>query len=123
MSKNYQLLYNPQLLKHIQENLMKFNVKTQNGKDLKSSAVAITIVQTRDNENVDDCYSCNSQNNEAALILTKRSFQLRNHAGRVKPKAPRWICFDGRETFRRSRLRKFATVQAGHTDEASVPGF
>ncbi len=81
MDNNIQLTCDDRLLKHIRTNLKKFEVITSGRKNLKRAAVAITIVDVDQSSRDRDVCSCDVKDNDAALILTRRSSRLRNHAG------------------------------------------
>jgi 8-oxo-dGTP pyrophosphatase MutT (NUDIX family) len=64
-------VYNDDLRLHIQSNLAHFDRQRSSQKNLKKAAVAVTIVDPQ----------AESAAGRAAMILTRRSAALRNHAG------------------------------------------
>ena len=69
------------LLRHIQTNLDMFTTLPQEQENLKRAAVAITIVDIDHDPALYGIPYESSRKNNAALILTRRAFRLRRHAG------------------------------------------
>jgi 8-oxo-dGTP pyrophosphatase MutT (NUDIX family) len=69
------------LLRHIKTNLDMFTSLPQEQKNLKRAAVAITIVNIDHDPAIYDIPYESSWRLNAALILTRRAFRLRRHAG------------------------------------------
>ena len=75
------LTFNESLLNHIHVNLNRFSRRTQANNGLKEAAVAITIVDIQGDPNIDGIPFSESFTHHAAIILTRRAINLRNHAG------------------------------------------
>lgn len=75
------LTFNETLLNHIRLNLERFATRTQANNGLREAAVAITIVDIRRDPNIHDIAFSESSTGHAAIILTRRATNLRNHAG------------------------------------------
>jgi 8-oxo-dGTP pyrophosphatase MutT (NUDIX family) len=75
------LTFNESLLKHIRINLNRFARRTQVNHGLKEAAVAITIVDIQQDPNIHGIPFSESSTGHAAIILTRRAINLRNHAG------------------------------------------
>ena len=69
------------LLRHIKTNLALFTSLPQEQKNLKRAAVAITVVNIDHDPAIYDIPYESSWRLNAALILTRRAFRLRRHAG------------------------------------------
>ena len=69
------------LLKHIKANLDKFIRISQEQKNLKRAAVAITIVDIKHDPDLYDIPYKNTWSRNAAIILTRRASRMKNHAG------------------------------------------
>lgn len=69
------------LRRQIQENLQSFKYRVHEGSHLKQAAVAITVVCVDNSSHHDDVSSCHFGEQDAALILTRRSTHLQHHAG------------------------------------------
>ena len=75
------LICNENLLRHIGANLKRFVRRADATEGLKEAAVAITIVDTRHGPDLHGIPFRESWAGHAAILLTKRAFSLRNHAG------------------------------------------
>lgn len=75
------LVCNGALKDHIRCNLNEFDARLHSDKTARKAAVAVTVVDSSIEPTIDNLVSCPSSRNSAALILTRRSHQLRNHAG------------------------------------------
>ena len=75
------LTFNETLLNHIRVNLKRFSRRTQVNNGLKEAAVAITIVDIQRDPNIHGIPFSESLTGHAAIILTRRAINLRNHAG------------------------------------------
>lgn len=75
------LTCNKSLLNRIRTNLDRFTKRTKAIGGLKEAAVAIAIVDTRKAPHLNDTDSRESGKGQAAIILTRRATNLRNHAG------------------------------------------
>jgi 8-oxo-dGTP pyrophosphatase MutT (NUDIX family) len=74
-------IYSDDLLHHIRSNLKQFDRLASSQKGLKKAAVAVTIVDHRnDSDPLTRRYS-DSSAGHAAMILTRRAATLKNHAG------------------------------------------
>jgi 8-oxo-dGTP pyrophosphatase MutT (NUDIX family) len=69
------------LLRHIKTNLDMFTSLPQEQENLKRAAVAITIVNIDCDPAIYDIPYQSSRSQDAALILTRRAFRLKRHAG------------------------------------------
>ena len=67
----------------IGEQLGRFAIRTSSKANLRSAAVAITIVDVGMGADIPGIDVPHSWSNEAALLLTRRSEKLRNHPGPV----------------------------------------
>lgn len=76
-----QLICDDKLLQQIRMNLEKFELRDQRGEDLRRAAVAITVVDAAHGAGVYGIPRHESRSMEAALVLTRRSLKLKNHAG------------------------------------------
>ena len=65
----------------IGEQLGRFAIRTSSQANLRSAAVAITIVDVGMGADIPGIDVPHSWSNEAALLLTRRSEKLRNHRG------------------------------------------
>ena len=81
MKHSEPLVCNEELLRRIRSNLQSFDVQKQNEGDLKRAAVALTVVDVADEPGVYDMPTDAFFGDEAALVLTRRSMTLKNHAG------------------------------------------
>lgn len=75
------LIYNKNLLHHIRANLNQFDRQTHAEIDSIGAAVAITIVDIQCDPGIHDIEYLKSWENHAAIVLTKRAADLRDHAG------------------------------------------
>lgn len=75
------LTCNKSLLDRIRTNLDRFTERTRASGGLKEAAVAIAIVDTRTTPHLDDIDTRESGRGQAAIVLTRRAANLRNHAG------------------------------------------
>ena len=75
------LTFNETLLNHVRINLNRFVTRSLINNGLKEAAVAITIVDIQPDSNIHDIPFSKSSTGHAAIILTRRANNLRNHAG------------------------------------------
>jgi len=75
------LTCNDNLRDHVQANLDRFTEKELANEGLQSAAVAIAIVDIQKDPHLHDMKFPASWKGQAAIILTKRAPNLRNHAG------------------------------------------
>jgi 8-oxo-dGTP pyrophosphatase MutT (NUDIX family) len=80
-SSPYHLLCDQQLRQNIRTNLENFTVQSHDSHNVKQAAVAITIVDAGNGAGVYNMPAFDESQEEAALVLTRRSSQLKNHAG------------------------------------------
>lgn len=69
------------LCERIRENLQGFQVRSQAAEGLKQAAVALTVVDVACARGVYGMPTDEFPSDDAALILTRRSLKLKNHAG------------------------------------------
>lgn len=81
MKRNKQLVCNESLLHHIRSNLSQFEILNHRKEIGKHAAVAITIVNISHDPGVYGLSTVAYEENSAALILTRRSSNLRDHSG------------------------------------------
>ena len=74
-------ILNNDLLRRIRANLNRFEVQAHDKEGGQKAAVAVTIVDTRDDPGIDGIPFDNRSAGQAALILTRRSATLKNHTG------------------------------------------
>lgn len=72
---------NENLLRHIEANLDWFTRLPHADHGLTGAAVAITVVDVRHDPNVNGIGFSGASAGHAAIVLTKRAFRLKNHAG------------------------------------------
>ena len=75
------LTFDENLLNHIRANLERFAKRKEADKGLKKAAVAITIVDIQQDPNIHGIPFSKSWTGHAAIILTRRSSNLRKHTG------------------------------------------
>ena len=75
------LMFNETLLNHIRRNLKRFAIRTQANDGMREAAVAITIVDIKRDPNTHGIPFSESSTGHAAIILTRRAINLKNHAG------------------------------------------
>jgi len=73
--------FDDNLLNHLRANLKRFSKREQVNNGLKEAAVAITIVDNQQCPNIHGIPFLESWTGHAAMILTRRASNLRNHAG------------------------------------------
>ena len=73
--------FDDNLLNHLRANLKRFSKREMVNNGLKEAAVAIAIVDYRHGSNVHGIPFSKSWTGHAAMILTRRASNLRNHAG------------------------------------------
>ena len=76
-----QLICEDRLKKHIRSNLQRFDPQTQKQEGLRKAAVAITVVDVAQGSGLQGIPWHETRSGEAALVLTRRSLKLKNHAG------------------------------------------
>jgi 8-oxo-dGTP pyrophosphatase MutT (NUDIX family) len=81
MKRSDPLVCNEELLERIRSNLQRFHVQRQTGEDLKRAAVAMTVVDVASGPGVYGMYGDGFASDDAALVLTRRSMELKHHAG------------------------------------------
>ena len=81
MKRSERLVCNEALLKRIRSNLRRFPLERQDGKGLKRAAVAITVVDVARGPGVYGLSAEGFSSDDAALVLTRRSMELKHHAG------------------------------------------
>ena len=81
MGSTDNLLCGEELLLHIQANLDKFAVSTHETQGVTQAAVAITVVDVSPRPDLDGLAVDGSRHHDAALILTRRASNLKDHAG------------------------------------------
>lgn len=114
---NIKLQCNKDLLHHIQENLNGFTVHSALENGLRRAAVAITVV----NVGHDSAFlgTTGVDRSHAALVLTRRSSALKNHAGQ-------WAfpggTMDPGETPERTALRELEEEVGVQLEEESILG-
>lgn len=75
------IVCNEELKQHIQANLDSFQIRTHSPEGVHRAAVALTIVDVAHGSDDYGLPSFKTRRPEAALILTRRSTNLRNHSG------------------------------------------
>ncbi len=75
------LVCDENLFQRIRSNLMNFDVRTHDKKGATQAAVAITVVDVSHGSGIYGLPTYEYRNKNAALILTRRAFRLKNHAG------------------------------------------
>jgi len=81
MRKEIPLFFSNALQRHIESNLHLYETLSQKAHGLRHAAVALTIVEVDETSTDEFISSCKVDRRDAALILTRRSFSLKNHAG------------------------------------------
>jgi 8-oxo-dGTP pyrophosphatase MutT (NUDIX family) len=81
MKDSDQLTCNEALHERIRENLRGFEVRSLAREGLKQAAVALTVVDVADERGVYGIQIDEFPRDDGALILTRRSLKLKNHAG------------------------------------------
>lgn len=81
MKDSDRLTCNEGLYERIRENLQGFEVRSLAGEGLKQAAVALTVVDVADERGVYEIRIGEFPRDDSALILTRRSLKLKNHAG------------------------------------------
>jgi 8-oxo-dGTP pyrophosphatase MutT (NUDIX family) len=81
MKDAHQLTCNEALCERIKANLRGFKVRSLAREGLKQAAVALTVVDVADERGVYGIPMDGFSSEDAALILTRRSLKLKNHAG------------------------------------------
>ena len=74
------LICNDELLHHIRANLNRFVRRTHEKDGYRRAAVAITIVDIQHDPGIYDIPFYDTWNEHAAIVLTRRSSQLKRHA-------------------------------------------
>lgn len=116
-SNGQELQCNEDLRQHIRQNLQKFSTHNNYHQGLRRAAVAITVVEVGRGHNMYDLES--SEPSHAALVLTRRSARLKNHAGQ-------WAfpggSMDSGETPEQAALRELEEEVGACLDEQCVLG-
>jgi len=81
MSKTNDFIFKDSLLRQIRLNMGKFKVLPRENDGLKQAAVAITIVDVFHGPDLNGLSKPDHWDKNAALILTRRTSQLRHHSG------------------------------------------
>ena len=81
MKDSDRLTCNEGLYERIRENLQGFEVRSLAGEGLKQAAVALAVVDVADERGVYEIRIGEFPRDDSALILTRRSLKLKNHAG------------------------------------------
>ena len=81
MKDAHQLTCNEGLYERIRANLQGFEVRSLAREGLKQAAVALTVVDVADEQGVYEIRIDQFPRDDGALILTRRSLKLKNHAG------------------------------------------
>lgn len=81
MDEECRLRCDDRLRRHIEGKLKDFDYKSHGHSQLRQAAVAITVVSVDDSSRREDISSGRVEEGDAALILTRRSPRLKNHAG------------------------------------------
>ena len=81
MKPEYRLRCDESLRLHIVGNLRDFSFKVHRSSQLRKAAVAITVVSIDAASRQEEISSCSVEDEDAALILTRRSVLLKHHAG------------------------------------------
>ena len=79
--ENERLICDERLLQRIRKNMQSFDRRAHEGRTLRRAAVAITIVNAAQSSGVYGIPPDRYGSREAAIILTRRSLRLKNHAG------------------------------------------
>ena len=80
MNINHHLICDESLHRQISENIDQFQIKKHQGEGSSRAAVAITVTETGDDRGVYGS-TTGSGPHQAALILTRRTSKMKNHAG------------------------------------------
>ncbi|MEN8245246.1 MAG: CoA pyrophosphatase [Thermodesulfobacteriota bacterium] len=80
-NSHYHLLCNQRLRQNIRTNLEHFAVQSHDSDNVKQAAVAITIVDAGHGAAIYSLPAFEEPQEDAALVLTRRSSRLKNHAG------------------------------------------
>lgn len=120
MNFNELLILDDALFSHVSSNIGDFETRKLNRDGAKRAAVAVTIVNVRENPDLfglhvkEDCFD------QAALILTRRSSELRNHSGQ-------WAFPGGRmdegETPIQTALRELEEEVGLSLDDSQLVGY
>ncbi len=81
MKDSDRLTCNEEFFERIRANLRGFEVRSLAREGLKQAAVALTVVNVADERGVYGIRMDDFSSEDAALILTRRSLKLKNHAG------------------------------------------
>jgi len=81
MNIDHHLICDDMLHKQISDNIQQFQTQKHEGEGSSKAAVAITVTETADDRAVYGSSSRTSETHQAALILTRRTSKLKNHAG------------------------------------------
>ena len=80
-NSHYTLLCDQRLRQNIRTNLEHFAVRSHDSDNVKQAAVAITIVEAGLGADIYSLPTFEEPQEDAALVLTRRSSRLKNHAG------------------------------------------
>jgi 8-oxo-dGTP pyrophosphatase MutT (NUDIX family) len=81
MEQEYPLTCDDRLRRHIEDKLQAFAYKSHDMAQLRQAAVALTVVVVDHTSRQEEISSCRIDDQDAALILTRRSPLLKHHAG------------------------------------------
>jgi 8-oxo-dGTP pyrophosphatase MutT (NUDIX family) len=81
MTKTTSFICDAALFQRISSNLRKFKIKFHDGKQLRKAAVAITVVDVFHGPDVHGLSKRDHWDENAALILTRRTSRLKHHSG------------------------------------------
>ena len=113
------LIFDPRLREHIRAHLNHFERRVHEMDATTNAAVAVTIVDYREDPHIDGLAFSPASNRQAAVILTRRAATLKHHAGQ-------WALPGGRmedgERAVDTVLRELAEEVGVHLSETAVIG-
>lgn len=114
-----QLTCSQKLRAHMANNLASFSVRNEEAHGLSRAAVALTVVDLAFGPDLPGMEAPLERSSEAALVLTRRSYGLANHAGQWALPGGR---MDEEETGEDAALRELAEEVGLHLDAGSLLG-